>query len=100
MKKYLSFIFIFFAIMMVHAQDAVTSQVATVQPKIMVIPYTKEGEDIRTILEDDVNKRIILTKIKEAFDSRSFTTSLLRCSLPVGRKIINRKGHAKWQPSI
>lgn len=74
MKKYLSFIFIFFAIMMVHAQDAVTSQVATVQPKIMVIPYTKEGEDIRTILEDDVNKRIILTKIKEAFDSRGFTT--------------------------
>lgn len=74
MKKYLSLLFIFFAIMMVHAQDAVTSQVATVQPKIMVIPYTKEGEDIRTILEDDVNKRIILTKIKEAFDSRSFTT--------------------------
>ena len=74
MKKYLYFIFIFFAIMMVHAQDAVTSQVATVQPKIMVIPYTKEGEDIRTILEDDVNKRIILTKIKEAFDSRGFTT--------------------------
>jgi len=40
----------------------------------MVIPYTKEGEDIRTILEADVNKRIILTKIKEAFDSRGFTT--------------------------
>ncbi|MBR5906922.1 MAG: hypothetical protein IKZ50_00830 [Bacteroidales bacterium] len=48
--------------------------VQTVQPKIMVIPYTKEGEDIRTILESDVNKRIVLTKIKEAFDSRGFTT--------------------------
>lgn len=46
----------------------------TVQPKIMVIPYTKDGEDIRTILENDVNKRIALTKIKEAFDSRGFTT--------------------------
>jgi len=46
----------------------------TVQPKIMVIPYTKEGEDIRTILEEDVNRRIAITKIKEAFDGRGFTT--------------------------
>ena len=51
-----------------------TPVVTTVQPKIMVIPYTKEGEDIRTVLEADVNKRIALTKIKEAFDSRGFTT--------------------------
>jgi len=49
-------------------------QVITVQPKIMVIPYTKEGEDIRTILEEDVNRRIAITKIKEAFDNRGFTT--------------------------
>ncbi len=49
-------------------------QTQTVQPKIMVIPFTKEGEDIRTILEEDVNRRIAITKIKEAFDSRGFTT--------------------------
>lgn len=49
-------------------------QKVTVQPKIMVIPFTKEGEDIRTILEADVNRRIAVTKIKEAFDSRGFTT--------------------------
>jgi hypothetical protein len=49
-------------------------QAVTVQPKIMVIPFTKEGEDIRTILEADVNRRIAITKIKEAFDSRGFTT--------------------------
>lgn len=47
---------------------------ATVQPKIMVVPFTKEGEDIRTILEEDADKRIVLTKVKEAFDSRGFTT--------------------------
>ena len=38
----------------VFSQNAATNsggQVQTVQPKIMVIPYTKEGEDIRTILE-------------------------------------------------
>jgi hypothetical protein len=49
-------------------------QVVTTQPKIMVIPYVKEGEDLRTILEDDVNKRIAITKIKESFDSRGSTT--------------------------
>ena len=46
----------------------------TSQPKIMVIPYTKQGEDIRTILEADQNKRVVLTKIKEAFDERGFST--------------------------
>lgn len=50
------------------------SQTNTVQPKIMVIPFTKEGEDIRTILEADENRRIALTKVKEGFDSRGFTT--------------------------
>ena len=60
-----------------YCQNAATNsggQVATVQPKIMVIPYTKEGEDLRTILEGDENKRIAITKIKEGFDSRGFTT--------------------------
>lgn len=56
-----------FAISSIFAQSVV-------QPKIMVIPYTKEGEDIRTVLEADENKRIVLTKIKEAFDERGVTT--------------------------
>jgi len=61
----------------IWGQNAATNsggQVVTVQPKIMVIPYTKEGEDLRTILEQDENKRIAITKIKEGFDSRGFTT--------------------------
>ena len=60
-----------------HAQTAATNsggQVLTVQPKIMVIPFVKQGEDLRTILEQDVNLRIAITKIKEAFDARGFTT--------------------------
>ena len=36
------------------------SQTAVQQPKIMVIPYASEGEDIRTLLESDSNKRIII----------------------------------------
>lgn len=50
------------------------AQVATVQPKIIVIPFIKDGEDIRTVLEKDENKRIAIAKIKEGFDSRGFTT--------------------------
>lgn len=54
--------------------NAATAATVTVQPKIMVVPFVKEGEDIRTVLESDADKPIILTKIKEAFDSRGFTT--------------------------
>ncbi|RKS00577.1 DUF6175 family protein [Flavobacterium sp. 102] len=43
-------------------------------PKIMVIPFTKDGEDLRTILDQNINRRIAITKIKEGFDSRGFTT--------------------------
>jgi len=44
------------------------------KPTIMVFPFFKEGEDIRTILEGDVNRRIVLTKVKEAFDNRGYST--------------------------
>lgn len=70
MNKYL----LLFVFIVSGMHSALAQTVTTVQPKIMVIPYVKEGEDLRTILEDDVNKRITLTKIKEAFDSRGFTT--------------------------
>lgn len=47
---------------------------ATVQPTIMVIPFTRDKEDIRRVLDADVNRRIAITKVKEAFDNRGFTT--------------------------
>ncbi len=78
-RIFISAIVLFQAILLntVIGQNASTNsggQVVTVQPKIMVIPYTKEGEDLRTVLENDENKRIAITKIKEGFDSRGFTT--------------------------
>jgi hypothetical protein len=50
------------------------SSVNRVQPIIMVIPYTKEGEDIRKVLEADIARRVAVAKIKESFDNRGFTT--------------------------
>ena len=74
MNKYLIVVFfvLFFGSRSVAQTETII--VTTVQPKIMVIPYAKNGEDIRAILEADVNKRIALTKIREAFDSRGYTT--------------------------
>ena len=75
--KNIIILFLILLIVGVNSKNAICqtpSNVNTVQPKIMVIPYTKEGEDIRTILEEDINKRIAITKIKEGFDGRGFTT--------------------------
>lgn len=50
------------------------AQVNTVQPSIMVVPFTVEGEDIRTVLDASPEKRQVLTAVKEAFDNRGFST--------------------------
>jgi hypothetical protein len=71
MKKFL-IIFTCFITCGLHGQD--TSKVKTVQPKIMVVPFVREGEDRRKILENDNNQIIALTTIKSNFDKRGFTT--------------------------
>ena len=55
-----------------EAQES--QEVATIQPSIIVIPFAKEDENLRTVLEDDVAKRVAITKVKEGFDNRGFTT--------------------------
>lgn len=64
---------IFFLLALV-ATVAKAQNVSTVQPKIMVMPYVTEGVDIRQTIETDPNIRIVLSKIREAFDKRGFTT--------------------------
>lgn len=55
--------------------------IETVKPRIMVVPYIKEDEDYRTKLEQDVNMRIAVTKIKEAFDDLGYSTVDLTAKL-------------------
>ena len=50
----------------------------TVQPSIIVIPFTREGEDMRTVLESDPLRRVAATQIKEGFDNLGFQTVDLR----------------------
>lgn len=62
------------------AQNSATNsvgQINQIQPSIIVIPYKTEGQKYRTILEDPekgFQKRIAISRVKEAFDSRGFTT--------------------------
>jgi hypothetical protein len=58
-----------------------SDEIVTVQPSIMVLPFVKQGEDIRTILEDDPNLGIAVTTIQKAFDQRGFTTIDFRGAL-------------------
>jgi hypothetical protein len=85
-----------------QAQPSNGGQATTVQPKIMVIPYVKDGEDIRTILEEDVNRRVAITKIKEAFDSRDYNTVDFTAKLKAAKdnKIINSNNQTDIKTQI
>ena len=69
-----------FGLHTVTAQNAATNsggQVQQVQPTIIVIPFKTEGQRYRTLLEDPregFEKRIAVSRVKEAFDLRGFTT--------------------------
>ncbi|WP_143080473.1 DUF6175 family protein [Algoriella xinjiangensis] len=71
------FIKLLFSVLCLGFSNTILAQqteLKTIQPKIIVIPNLKSGEDLRAKIENDINYRIALTKIKEAFDSRGFTT--------------------------
>lgn len=54
-----------------HAQGDVN----TIQPKIIVVPYVKQGQDLRSTIENDFNKRAAISMIKEAFLERGYETT-------------------------
>ncbi|MCB0582013.1 MAG: hypothetical protein KDD10_22230 [Phaeodactylibacter sp.] len=70
--KYLAFGLTLLFPALSFAQDG--KDVQQVQPTIMVVPWTSKGEDIRQKLDEDFTYRAVLSKIKEAFDYRGFTT--------------------------
>lgn len=68
------FVTLSFAISINLISVSVFAQSYLSQVKIMVVPFTKDGEDIRTVLDNNVNRRIALTKVKEGFDEKGFAT--------------------------
>jgi hypothetical protein len=63
------------------AKPAGTEQARTIQPSIMVIPFVREGQQMRTVLESDINLRVAIAKVKEGFDNRGFSTVDFRAKL-------------------
>nr|WP_299070386.1 DUF6175 family protein [uncultured Allomuricauda sp.] len=49
-------------------------EVNTLQPSIMVLPRTIKGEDLRTIMDKQPEVRVAISKVKQAFDDRGYTT--------------------------
>jgi len=67
-----NFFYLFIALHLISTN--VFSQAPVQSARIMVIPFTKDGEDIRTVLDNDANRRLAITKVKEAFDNQGYTT--------------------------
>jgi hypothetical protein len=52
-------------------------QVTQIQPTVIVIPYKKEGQKYRQLIEDPMKgfqRRLAISRVKEAFDGKGFTT--------------------------
>lgn len=59
------------------------AQETSVDPTVMVIPFTKEGEQLRTVYEKDdmLNLRVAVTKVKEALDQEGIQTIDFRAKI-------------------
>lgn len=49
-------------------------EVKKIQPSIIVVPYVDQNGDMRTVLDSLLTLRVAIIKVKEAFNSRGFTT--------------------------
>ncbi len=63
------------------AQEVSPTTTRKIQPTIMVVPFVRENQDMRNILENDINLRVAVTKMKEGFDNRGFSTVDFRAKL-------------------
>lgn len=70
------FLIFFVTVSISYAQIAATqsNEMERAAAKLMVVPYNKSDEDIRTVLEDNPYIRSAVSKVKEAFDQRGWST--------------------------
>ena len=50
------------------------SQQKNIQPKIMVIPFTKSGQDMIQSYENNHLQRLVIARVKQGFETRNFPT--------------------------
>lgn len=68
-----------FSISFASGQDQ--PKVRKIQPTIMVIPFAKQGQSLRQVLENNELARVATTKVKEGFDTKGVSTIDLRAKL-------------------
>jgi len=51
-----------------------SDEVERAQAKLMVVPYTKTGEEVKSILDDNPYIRSAMSMVKQSFDQRGWTT--------------------------
>lgn len=56
------------------AQNTRGTENGVKQPNIVVVPFSKEGQDIRKIIEDNAMMSLAMSKVKEEFNNRGFIT--------------------------
>lgn len=57
-----------------YAQDTRGTENGVKQPNIVVVPFTRENEDIRKVIEDNTMISLAMSKVKAAFNERGFIT--------------------------
>ena len=59
------------------------TRTVVIKPTVMVVPFTKEGEQMRTVLEaaDQSHLRVAMSKVKAAFDEEEIKTIDIRAAL-------------------
>lgn len=85
-----------------YAQESATRGTANNinQPNVIVIPYAKEGEDVRQLLESNPLVSRAISKVKEEFGNRGFTTKDFVSLLKAGKRndVISATTGAKSDP--
>ncbi len=74
MKHFLLLIILFNCSQIFGQIDTIAEQRPTIQPTVMVIPFAKEHQSMRNVLENDIYLRVAMTKVKEGFDNRGYST--------------------------
>lgn len=83
MKIFTSIIFSLLMTSLLLGQSVETTTKPLVSPTIMVIPFAKENEQLRTVYErdDQLHLRVAVTKVKEAFEFHYIPTIDFRAKL-------------------
>lgn len=77
MKNLIITIFIFCTLLPLHGQESATrgNLNTVIQPTIVVVPYVKQGEDARQLVESNTMYSMAISTVQAEFNKRGFNTN-------------------------